>query len=115
MRMQEITFADDLSENQRLFRHMVETGESFEIEKRCVRGNGSLVWVSNSVSAIRDDKGNMSQAVAISVDIDERRHAQEIERDLASMIASSNDAILDIDLDMKITSWNAAAEKRFAG
>lgn len=95
--------------NQRLFRHMVETGESFEIE------NGSLVWVSNSVSATRDDKGNMSQAVAISVDIDERRHAQEIDMDLASMIASSNNAILDIDLDMKITSWNAAAEKRFAG
>jgi PAS domain S-box-containing protein len=113
IRMQDITFADDLPENQRLLRHMVETGESFEIEKRYVRGDGSLVWVSNSVSAIRDDKGNMSQAVAISVDIGERRHAQEIERHLASMIASSNDAILAIDLDMKITSWNAAAEKLY--
>lgn len=113
IRMQDITFADDLPENQRLLTHMVETGESFEIEKRYVRGDGSLVWVSNSVSAIRDDKGNMSQAVAISVDIGERRHAQEIERHLASMIASSNDAILAIDLDMKITSWNAAAEKLY--
>lgn len=111
--MQEITFADDLPENQRLFRHMVETGESFEIEKRYIRGDGSLVWVSNSVSAIRDEAGNLSQAVAISVDIGERRHAQEIERHLASMIASSNDAILGIDLDMKITSWNAAAEKLY--
>ncbi|MFF2322718.1 PAS domain S-box protein [Agrobacterium sp. NPDC058088] len=113
IRMQDITFADDLPEYQRLFRHMAETGESFEIEKRYVRGDGSLVWVSNSVSAIRDDKGNMSQAVAISVDIGARRHAQEIERHLASMIASSNDAILAIDLDMKITSWNAAAEKLY--
>jgi len=113
IRMRDITFADDLPENQRLFQHMVETGESFEIEKRYVRGDGSLVWVSNSVSAIRDDRGNMSQAVAISVDIGERRHAQEIEKHLASMIASSNDAILGIDLDMKITSWNAAAEKLY--
>lgn len=113
IRMQDITFADDLPENQRLFRHMAETGESFEIEKRYVRGDGSLVWVSNSVSAIRDGKGNMSQAVAISVDIGERRHAQEIERHLASMIASSNDAILAIDLEMKITSWNAAAERLY--
>nr|WP_222856766.1 PAS domain S-box protein [Agrobacterium pusense] len=112
-RMQEITFADDLPENQRLFQHMVQTGESFEIEKRYVRGDGSLVWVANSVSAIRDDGGNMSQAVAISVDIGERRHAQEIEKHLASMIASSNDAIMGIDLDMKITSWNAAAEKLY--
>lgn len=113
IRMQEITFADDLPENQRLFQHMVQTGESFEIEKRYVRGDGSLVWVANSVSAIRDDGGNMLQAVAISVDIGERRHAQEIEKHLASMIASSNDAIMGIDLDMKITSWNAAAEKLY--
>lgn len=113
IRMQEITFADDLPENQRLFQHMVQTGESFEIENRYVRGDGSLVWVANSVSAIRDDGGNMSQAVAISVDIGERRHAQEIEKHLASMIASSNDAIMGIDLDMKITSWNAAAEKLY--
>jgi PAS domain S-box-containing protein len=113
IRMQDLTFADDLPENQRLFKHMVETGESFEIEKRYVRPDGGLVWVSNSVSAIRDEHGKMSQAVAISVDIGERRHAREVERHLASMIASSNDAILAIDLDMIITSWNAAAEKLY--
>lgn len=113
MRMQDLTFADDLSENQRLFKHMVETGESFEIEKRYVRGDGSLIWVSNAVSAIRDEQGDISQAVAISVDIGERRHAQEVERHLASMIAFSNDAILGVGLDMIITSWNAAAEKLY--
>ena len=113
MRMQDLTFADDLPENRRLFKNLVETGESFEIEKRYIRGDDSLVWVSNSVSAIRDEHGKISQAVAISIDIGERRHAQEVERHLASMIASSNDAILGIDLDMTITSWNAAAEKLY--
>jgi len=113
MRMQDLTFADDLPENRRLFKNMVDTGESFEIEKRYIRGDDGLVWVSNSVSAIRDEHGKISQAVAISIDIGERRHAQEVERHLASMIASSNDAILGIDLDMTITSWNAAAEKLY--
>jgi len=113
IRMQDLTFADDLPENQRLFERMVETGESFEIEKRYIGGDGSPVWVSNSVSVIRDENGKISQATAITVDISERRHAQEIERHLASMIASSNDAILAIDLDMRITSWNAAAEKLY--
>ncbi|MBW9091606.1 PAS domain S-box protein [Rhizobium wenxiniae] len=113
MPMQDFTYADDLPENRRLFKNMVETGDSFEIEKRYIRGDGSLVWVSNSVSAIRDERGNISQAVAISIDIGERRHAQEVERHLASMIASSNDAILGIDLDMTITSWNAAAERLY--
>lgn len=113
MRMQDITFPDDLPENQRLFKRLVETGESFEIEKRYVRDDGSPVWVSNSVSAIRDDKGRIVQAVAISIDIGERRMAQNVEKHLASMIASSNDAILGIDLDMEITSWNAAAERLY--
>lgn len=113
MRMQDMTFPDDLPENKRLFTRLAETGESFEIEKRYVRGDGSLVWVSNSVSAIRDAQGRISQAVAISIDIGERRLAQNAEKHLASMIASSNDAILGIDLDMKITSWNAAAEKLY--
>jgi PAS domain S-box-containing protein len=43
IRMQDLTFADDLPENQRLFERMVETGESFEIEKRYIGGDGSPV------------------------------------------------------------------------
>ncbi len=112
-RMQDMTFPGDLAENKRLFKRLVETGESFEIEKRYIRGDGSLVWVSNSVSAIRDENGNIAQAVAVSIDIGERRRTQNVEKHLASMIASSNDAILGIDLDMEITSWNAAAQRLY--
>lgn len=112
-RMQDITFPEDLPDNEYLFNRLLATGESFEIEKRYVRGDGSLLWVLNSVSAIRDEHGRIAQAVAISIDIGARKHAQEIEKHLASMIASSNDAILGIDLDMTITSWNAAAERLY--
>ncbi|MCJ8057051.1 PAS domain S-box protein [Shinella curvata] len=112
-RMQDITFPEDLPDNEYLFDRLSATGESFEIEKRYVRSDGSLVWVLNSVSAIRDEHGKIAQAVAISIDIGARKHAQEIEKHLASMIASSNDAILGIDLDMTITSWNAAAERLY--
>lgn len=113
MRMQDITYPDDLAENMRLFRGMVESGESFEIEKRYVRRDGSLVWVANSVSGLRDEAGHMREAAAIVVDITERKRAQEVERRLAAIIASSNDAILGTDLNMKITSWNAGAEKLY--
>ncbi len=113
MRMQDITFEDDLPGNSELFQRLIETGESFDIEKRYRRPDGSVVWVANSVSAIRDETGRIVQSVAIVVDITERKSVQEAERHLASMIASSNDAILGIDLDMKITSWNAAAERLY--
>lgn len=111
--IQAITYAEDVPGNAIQFKRLVETGESFDIEKRYVRGDGSLVWGGNSVSAIRDESGRIVQTVAIVVDITERKRAQEIERLLALMIASSNDAMLAIDLDMVITSWNAAAERLY--
>lgn len=111
--MQDVTFAGDLPANVALFQRLIETGESFDIEKRYLRPDGSLIWVANSVSAIRDENGEIEQTVAIVVDITERKRAQEIEKHLASIIGSSNDAILGIDLDMTITSWNAAAQRLY--
>ncbi|RDJ05844.1 PAS domain S-box protein [Rhizobium grahamii] len=113
MRVQDITFPNDLDDYVHSFRRMLETGQSFDIEKRYVRKDGSLVWVANSVSPLRNEHGNIRQAVAVVVDITERKRAQEVERRLAAIIASSNDAILGTDLNMRITSWNSGAEKLY--
>ncbi|MDS7594039.1 PAS domain S-box protein [Agrobacterium tumefaciens] len=112
-RIEDITYSEDLARNNELTQQLMGTGQSFDIEKRYVRPDESLVWVTNSVSAIRDDDGRIMQSVAIVIDITERKKVQEIEKHLASMIASSNDAILGIDLDMAITSWNAAAKRLY--
>ncbi len=109
----DITYADDMPEQTRLFNRLAATGESFDMEKRYVRKDGSLVWVNNTVSALRDDEGRIHQVAVISVDVTERKQAQEAERRLASIIASSNDAILGIDLAMNITSWNGGAERLY--
>jgi PAS domain S-box-containing protein len=113
MRMQDVIFFDDLPNYVRSFKGMLATGQSFDIEQRYVRKNGSLVWVANSVSTLRGEDGNIRQAAAVIVDISERKRAQEVERRLAAIIASSDDAILGTDLNMKITSWNIGAEKLY--
>jgi PAS domain S-box-containing protein len=113
MRVQDITFPKDLDNYVQSFRRMVETGESFDIEKRYVRKDGSLVWVASSVSPLRDKNGEIRQTAAVVVDITERKRAQEVERRLAAIIASSDDAILGTDLNMRITSWNVGAEKLY--
>ncbi|MHA4735346.1 PAS domain S-box protein [Ensifer adhaerens] len=113
MRMRDICIAGDIDEADRLFQTVAERGQSFEMENRLRRKDGNLVWVASSVAALRDKDGGFQQATAIIVDITERKRAQDVERRLAAIIASSNDAILGIDLGMKITSWNTGAERLY--
>nr|WP_077967709.1 PAS domain S-box protein [Ensifer adhaerens] len=113
MRIRDICLPQDVAESDRLFKMMAESGQGFELENRCLRKDGTLVWVASSVSALRNKHGSQQQATAIIVDITERKRAQDVERRLAAIIASSNDAILGIDLGMKITSWNAGAERLY--
>ena len=113
MRIDDITYPDDLRENRRLFETMMATGENFEIEKRYIRKDGSLVWVANAVSGLRDGSGRIQRVAGVVTDITERKQAQQIERRLAAIIASSDDAILSIDLNMVIRSWNTGAERLY--
>jgi PAS domain S-box-containing protein len=108
--IRDITYPKDLAEQKKLYKRLVETGENFDIENRYIRKDGTLVWVNNTMSPLRDKAGNIEQVAVVSIDISERKKGQEAERQLASIIASSNDAILGIDLAMTVTSWNASAE-----
>ncbi|EHM00471.1 PAS domain S-box protein [Acetobacteraceae bacterium AT-5844] len=76
MRMQDITHPDDRMGNISLFRRLAETGQPFSLEKRYVRPDGLVVWVSNYVSATRDPLGDPQFMVAIVQDITERKQAE---------------------------------------
>ena len=78
--MQEVTHPDDLPRNVPLFQRLVETGEAFEIEKRYLRPDGSMVWVGNSVSALRDPAGTPVAIIAVTIDITARKRADERQR-----------------------------------
>lgn len=75
-RMQEFTHPADLTRNLELFHRLDRYGEPFEIEKRYVRKDGSLIWVHNHVSAIRNAVGEISQLMAVSVNITGRKEAE---------------------------------------
>lgn len=81
LRMHDITHLEDLPRNVELFNRMRAEGTSFEIEKRYIRKDGSIVWVNNSVSAICDREGKPQSIVAIVLDITERKQAEEALRE----------------------------------
>ena len=75
-RMQDITHPDDLLPKLELFQRLVTQGENFTIEKRYIRKDGSEVWVSNNVAAICDASGKPEFAIAVVLDISDRKQAE---------------------------------------
>jgi diguanylate cyclase (GGDEF)-like protein/PAS domain S-box-containing protein len=79
---QDITHPDDLGSDLEHLRQML-AGEvrGYEMEKRYLRADGSVVWIQLSVSLVRGDDGEPRYFVSQIQDIDERKRAQgELER-----------------------------------
>ena len=82
MHMHDFTHPDDLGRNVPLFEQTVATGIPFEIEKRYVRPDGGIVWVNNTVSPVRRAHDRAVESIlAVSVDISERKRAEEALRE----------------------------------
>jgi PAS domain S-box-containing protein len=92
LRMRDITHPEDLDRNVALLDALLR-GEStgFEIEKRYVRPDGSVVWVHDSVSLVRDAEGKPQSAVATTIDITESRLIEEALRQSETRLRSMID------------------------
>jgi PAS domain S-box-containing protein len=69
--------------------------------------------VEDSGAPIKDEDGKITGVVLVFHDVTERRRAEELRLRLASIIESSDDAILGKTLEGVITSWNIGAERLY--
>jgi PAS domain S-box-containing protein len=76
MRMQDLTHPDDLPANLEQFHRLVREDTDFVVEKRYIRKDGSVIWVNNSVSAIHDAAGRPQGALAVTLDMSERKRQE---------------------------------------
>jgi PAS domain S-box-containing protein len=72
----DILHPDDLQRILGLKGRLMETGESFAAEQRFMRKDNSEVWVNCQASPIRNAQGAIEKAVAIVIDITDRKRAE---------------------------------------
>ena len=77
------------------------------------RKDGSLYTEEATITPLRDNQGALTGYIAITQDVTQRRAAEEAQKFLASIVDSSEDAIIGRTPDGIIVSWNRGAEALF--
>ncbi len=72
----DITHPDDLADSERSFRHLARTGKAYRLDKRYIRKDGSVIWVSISASPMSNASGKINAAVAVVLDINQSKQAE---------------------------------------
>ena len=80
-------------------------------EMEGIRRDGTRFPVEMSVSVVKTEHDHFFAVVVR--DITERKRAYETRFQLASLVESSDDAIIGWNLDLRVVSWNPGAERIF--
>jgi PAS domain S-box-containing protein len=83
------------------------------VEAVAERPDGTRVPFAPYPTPIFDASGELAGAVNMLVDLTHRKQAEENAQQLASIVESSDDAIISKDLAGVIKSWNRGAERLF--
>lgn len=115
-RFHDITHPDDLEADlAQLERLVAGEIESYALEKRYVRKDGSLMWASVTISLVRAPSGHPEYTVAIVDDINSRKRVEEAlhaaHQFNLEVISNAHEGIVVYDRDLRYVLWNPSMER----
>ncbi|MET0560372.1 MAG: PAS domain S-box protein, partial [Gaiellaceae bacterium] len=101
-----------------------EGGQDWSDDYRLIARDGGVVWIHDEAMIVRDEGGDARYVQGFLIDVTERKRLEEAllarEAELArekhhyeSLVSLSPTAIVTLDLEERVTSWNPAAERLF--
>lgn len=107
------TYYEDLPRLTELIEKSKGTpGRPIPFQARVVHMFGHKIWIEGTITNLLQDS-NVGAMVFNYRDISERRKLEEQQALFASLVNSSNDAIISKNLEGVITSWNRGAQTLF--
>jgi PAS domain S-box-containing protein len=91
----------------------LQSGEPLERDFRISLPDGTIRWIAARGKLVRDALGRAARMLFLSSDITERKETELQNAQLAAIVASSIDAIVSIDFDDRVRTWNRGAEQLF--
>jgi PAS domain S-box-containing protein len=90
-------------------------GEIIRNQEEIIRtpASGELRYRQVNAAPVKDTNGDIIGSVSVIRDITERKRAEEELRYHANLVDNISDAIISTDRELKIRSWNKAAERMY--
>ena len=85
----------------------------FEDVKRATRPDGSVFLMRTQGEVVTDPDGNPIRMLGVCEDVTLEKQAAEAQAMLASVVRSSDDAIITRAIDGRVMSWNPGAERLY--
>lgn len=114
-----ITHRDDVETERALATALFEhRRDEYELDKRFVRADGSVIWARFRAHVLRDQNGAPLYGLGIAVDISAERAAlaaaESFDARARAVLESTRDAVFEIATDGTIAELNVAAQRMFA-
>ena len=107
---QQITHPDDLERSRAAATEFSRgRSETLEVEKRYIHKRGHAIWARVKISVVSDGAGKPLHFITQIEDITLRKRADEAQSFLASLVESSQDAIIGTTPEGIVLSWNRGA------
>jgi len=109
---QDVTYPGDLAAAEVVDIKRMHEGEinRYEVDKRYVRKDGTVIWGRQTVGCVRRSDGSIDYFVSVIEDISARKHAEQLLQRQADLLDQSHDAIFTWKIGGGIAYWSRGAE-----